>query len=678
MKIKLFFTLVFCSIVVVNASDGWKRDRYYRLKVIVETGNHALHDKIIETDLDLSAKLSKAGAPSHRLHLPSLCVIEVDDRGRYIQECPAQWDVDRLLWMMPGVTPTNEHRFFEIYFNDSGHPTTPSSVNALVQKTDAPERWQFTTPGGYYVFEKRGGAFEVFSPVPCEDNESGKDWMRDDYNKWNGILNVGDPETKAIFHPNEDEEAIQSLTKGPRSQLVYAGPLRYRIKSINRFGKLENDYRSGTVYEILYDIFPYGVRATMTKGNPHGYACIMELTPGGDSSELTDFVVRADGLRKMKNEKWAEDISPEWLYVGDAEDANKLYFLHVQDDTIKDGLNWYENMQAVMVGWGRGANPGIHSYPNTFYFGFTQLETHQEIESLMASLSHEPKITFSKTERRSRAKKQVKRSSWYLIDPDDQTIANSHIAITFGPDKFVQGNRVRGLTRFEYLPTGENFANVFDAHGCGYAEYMHMDGTTTFVAKTVDDTMVQADVSLQGCAKVRKSYRLYRDLPVLEIVYDQLDLLWWEDWYAMPPESDRLYTIFGIPEDMDSTHQALFREIAEKECGHNFGDCFLKAAGSSVAQSTYKDHLIFGFFRKSTQRGLGFIIPARIGVHNGFKLWSMFNYETFPFYQMVKELPLKRWIFITTSGGDGILTTGKAIVDLELQGQSIKQLTKGR
>jgi hypothetical protein len=98
-------------------------------------------------------------------------------------------------------------------------------------------------------------------------------------------------------------------------------------------------------------------------------------------------------------------------------------------------------------------------------------------------------------------------------------------------------------------------------------------------------------------------------------------------------------------------------------CGHNFGDCYLEAAGSTVEQVTYKEHFIFGFHDRTSGVGLGFVLPSRIGLHNGWKLWSMYNYESFPFYGTEKSLPLKRWIFVTTTGKEGILEIGKAIAD---------------
>jgi hypothetical protein len=377
-------------------------------------------------------------------------------------------------------------------------------------------------------------------------------------------------------------------------------------------------------------------------------------------------------------------MSPEWLLVGDAGDENKLFFVHARDDSISDGVNWYENMQAAMVGWGRGANPGMSAFPETFFFGFTQDELHNDTESMVSSLLSDYGYSvgvcqvnpdFTEDELR---KPVASEKTWYTFDAASQSLGSTRIEIGFGPDKFIQGNRVRGLTRLIYQPTGENLAQTLDAHGCGYAMYQHIDGKTSFALGETDSTSAAVDVTMQGCVDVRKKYRIYRDLPLLEIIYEKLDILWFEDFYSLPENEERVYTIYGIPDAIDAGKHAQFRKTAEEHCGHNFGDCYLEAAGSGIAQSTYKDFLIFGFHDVSSGTGLGFVLPARIDLHNGFKLWSMYNYESFPFYRIEKRLPLKRWIFVTTKGRSGILETGKLIADNagSLSGEQFRQALK--
>jgi len=85
----------------------------------------------------------------------------------------------------------------------------------------------------------------------------------------------------------------------------------------------------------------------------------------------------------------------------------------------------------------------------------------------------------------------------------------------------------------------------------------------------------------------------------------------------------------------------------------------------------YKDCLIFGFYDRDTQLGLGFVLPAEIGLHDGFKLWNMHSYESFPFHREEKKLPLKRWIFVTAEGQRGIWSLGKAIADARDKNESL-------
>ncbi len=254
-----------------------------------------------------------------------------------------------------------------------------------------------------------------------------------------------------------------------------------------------------------------------------------------------------------------------------------------------------------------------------------------------------------------------------------QSIANDLIEVGYGADKIVEGNRLSGLTCFKYKPSNTNLADALDAYGYGYARYV-TGGPSLYVISHNDDNYVEATVSMiseDSVADVRKKERIFRDLPILEIEYSKLNLLWWEDFYSASNSHERVYVFYGIDQLITSKMQANYREVAEKNCGHNFGDCYLQAAGSDIKQSTYKGYVIFGFFDVNTQVGMGFVLPESIGLHDGFKLWSMHNYESFPFYHMQKKLPLKRWIFATSKGREGILSMGKAIVDINAKNENI-------
>jgi hypothetical protein len=51
----------------------------------------------------------------------------------------------------------------------------------------------------------------------------------------------------------------------------------------------------------------------------------------------------------------------------------------------------------------------------------------------------------------------------------------------------------------------------------------------------------------------------------------------------------------------------------------------------------------------------------------------MSSYECFPFNKQPKKLPLKRWIFVTTKGREGILAIGQKIADIAAAGQTLQQ-----
>lgn len=939
-KTMIYLTIITaCFFLFSYACNNNNNDNFlYKVRVEINSGDVEYKDKVVELNINLEAKLKDCYSTGKKVDYCSIRIVEVDSQENVVSTCTSQYDINTLLWVMKGTTPKRSTRYYNIYFNttDREKIVSKDKPEPMVIKEDLQSKWAFTTPNGYFVFEKSGGAFEVFSPVKCEDNAPGKDWLRDDCKEYNGILNIGDPDTKAIFHPNEDTEVNQGEWKGCKSDIMFEGPLRYRLRSINKFGKLANDYRSSTAYSVSFDIFPNFIRASVTKGNNHGYACVMELTPGGDSLESTDYVVRSNGTKYLKDETYAEDIENEWALIGDQQDSIGLFFIHAQDDSIIDGLNWYEFMQTVMVGWGRGANPGINNYPNEFYFGFSHTTDNTNMKKLVASLTSTPEISIGKTQKREledwgainikkinnnlqisiennkilctyspvltanletaitkliikenninisgslidemargggdrgtlsdktgiiyegkdkktvhlewdngasiqeitifkdkpylkidyvdmyinicdlgnnevfedgeyaifgadswrelREKqlssgfkvdsnahhaltndlfpqypnpllgewnieekdnpmnykgwyilgvhspkngvgygrvipanvidhlkllnnsgfeqfpfwfgKQTKRpfseylfaikggkdeiismgkeiveiankEDWYLIDSTHKIMGNNLIEIGYGSDKIVEGNRLSGLTIFNHKPSNTNLAEVMDAYGYDYARY-YIGGPAKYKISHKDDDYIETTVSMfserVNEMRIEKKERIFRDLPILEIEYSKLDLLWWEDFYSESKEENRAYTIYGIKEEITPEMHATFREKAENSCGHNFGDCYLKAAGSNIEKSIYKGCIIFGFYDMNNQVGLGFVFPASIGVHNGFKLWSMHNYESFPFYHMQQKLPLKRWIFATSKGKEGILSLGKSIADIYAEKENL-------
>lgn len=254
------------------------------------------------------------------------------------------------------------------------------------------------------------------------------------------------------------------------------------------------------------------------------------------------------------------------------------------------------------------------------------------------------------------------------VDPPTRTFENDLLRIRYGADTDNEGLMMTGITEFIYKPTGADYASTLDAHGYGYAKY-HTGGVA-LERKSVDDDLVEVEIRCHNGVDVVKRNRLFTGLAVLEIEYEKLEIIWWEDFYSTPTEN-RVYSIYGLEKELDKTEHARLRKAAEEAVGHNHGDAFLKAAGVTPEDVYYKAHFIFGFYDRRTGRGLGFVQPALLGLHDGWKLWSMYNYECFPFLDSPGQLPLKRWIFVVTGGREGLFKTGKAICDAAAEGKPI-------
>jgi len=246
-------------------------------------------------------------------------------------------------------------------------------------------------------------------------------------------------------------------------------------------------------------------------------------------------------------------------------------------------------------------------------------------------------------------------------DACERMIENSLLRVRYGPDKSPEGNILTGITEFIHKPSGVNFADSLDAYGYGYAKY-HSGGPDSFEITHAGGDFVEAAVTMTNGVDVVKRDRLHAGKAILEIEYEKLDILWWEDFYKIPG-GDPVYSVYGIDHEIDSAEHATLRAAAEEKEGHNFGDAFLAAAGVTPDEVGYEGHFIFGAYDRGTGMGLGFVMPKSIGLHDGWKLWSMHNYESFPFYGEDPRLPLKRWIFVVTGGRKDLFETARAIID---------------
>lgn len=260
-----------------------------------------------------------------------------------------------------------------------------------------------------------------------------------------------------------------------------------------------------------------------------------------------------------------------------------------------------------------------------------------------------------------------------VIHIQQKTFENNVLLVGYGSDVENEGFTMTGITKFIYKPTGENFASTLDAYGYGYAKYH--SGKVVFPSASADGDIVEVEVHCSNGVDVVKTNRLFRDTAVLEIEYHKFEAVWFEDFYSKPTK-DRVYSIYGLENEMDKAEHARCRTTAEDSVGHNHGDAFLKAAGVAPDDVWYRDHFIFGFYSRKTGCGLGFVQPRSFGLHDGWKLWSMYNYESFPSYSDSYKLPAKRWIFVVTGGREDLFTKGKAIADAAAKGASVAEAVK--
>lgn len=254
-------------------------------------------------------------------------------------------------------------------------------------------------------------------------------------------------------------------------------------------------------------------------------------------------------------------------------------------------------------------------------------------------------------------------------DADDNMIENELLRIRYGPDKSPEGNILTGITEFIYKPAGINFADSMDAYGCGYAKY-HSGGPDAFEITHEGDDFIEATLTMKNGVDVLKKDRLYAGRAIFEIEYEKLEIGWWEDFYRVPGD-DLVYSVYGIDREIDAAEHAKLRAAAEEKAGHNFGDAFLEAAGVSTDEVGYRGYFIFGVYARESGVGLGFVMPKAVGLHDGWKLWSMHNYESFPFHGTEAQLPLKRWIFVVTGARADLFETGKAIANAAAEGESL-------
>jgi hypothetical protein len=660
--------------------EAGRKGLYYEIPLEVSSADHFFRDKTAELEIDLAGLLKDRFHIHTNIEDGSVRVAEFDHKGNYIHDCACQYDVNNtLIWLMEGDFLPKTRRFFRISFNTAGQAAKMSPANHLVIKKGKRDSLEFTTPSLCAVYGMKEGGFHVFSPFSCEDNREKSDWIRDDQTPDQSIMYIADPDGKIVFGPHPQTFADTGSWNGCKSDIIFGGAVRYRIRSTKRYGRMPGDLRSGAVFSVIYDIFPDFIRARIVKSGEPGFQCMINLTPGGDILDSSDYLIASDGKEYLRPGSLQTGNGFPWLYSGDAGDSTSLFFVRSGESPADLKMVRSVSAKTLKAGWLIQPSEGSNMLHDEYFFGFVHTENFSEAKRKIKSILSVPEIAVGTIERKGSGKMCEDTSgrdnlkSWFRIDTLNRTISNSLISVGFGGDRIpAANNRVSGITEFVYKPFNENLAFALDAYGYDYARYFH-GGPSMYEVTAKKDEYIEVSIAsvIENQLRVRKKERIFNDLPVLEIEYTELQLVWLQDFYHGKNEKNRLYTICNIPDSIDFKKQETLRKIAEETCGHNFGDCFISATGSTPEKVLYKGCLIFGFYDKDTQVGLGFVLPERIGLRDGFKLWNMHSYESFPFHRKEKVLPYKRWIFATADGREGIWKMGKAIADVQDRNESL-------
>ncbi|MEW6234068.1 MAG: hypothetical protein AB1656_01655 [Candidatus Omnitrophota bacterium] len=417
---RLFFSLIFVVLIAISIfslsgdstafaqpaaqakpAEWWDGRWTYRLPVMIQTGGYERIDKPVEIELDFIVLFNSVFAIGEAVDPHSIRVIEVERSGKILREVDSQFDpapgfdplrnaVGSLIWMLDEV-PSGGARFFYVYFDSALKGAKPKAEVKSRVTLSSPDgdSWKFSAPPyGFYTFQKSGGAFRIFAHKDVQDNAEG-DWVRSDLSHFQGIPNLHSPDFSTIFHQTYDGLKSSDGGWNVKSEMISEGPLKMTIRSRHVIAK----GTSQGEWEIVYEIFPSTIRCTVTKGNENGFAFIQEAAPGGNKLGPEDFarLANEDQPRRLGQGNFNEDLSPEWAYQGEDGVKEKLYFIHAQDDKVKDAVLEFPQYHFWVVGWGRGGapnavSPGMKDYPAAFYFGFREAQDHAEMVRFIESL----------------------------------------------------------------------------------------------------------------------------------------------------------------------------------------------------------------------------------------------------------------------------------------------------
>lgn len=402
----IFLLLTFFSLNLLSSAQNegrppwWNSDWHFRLPVMVQSGPQPHHNAVAEYSLNFNELFSRIGEIGSAVDVNSIRVVEVQRSGIIIDERPSQFDPDedfdplrrargKLTWLL-GELPAKSARFFHIYFDTNlhGFKTKPVFNPIVTLESSNNDFMNINTPFGWFTFQKKGGVFTVFAPTKVEDNEVG-DWLKTTENNSQGLPIVQSPDFSPIFHPYHQSLKNSAGHWNVQSEIIVNGPLKIAICSSHTI----TSGNSQGEWEMLTEFLPSTIRSTILKGNKNGFALTTKITPGGNEIDENDMlrVASSDFPKQTGFNAQTKDQSPEWAYVIDEKQDKTFYAIHTHDDSMKDMVAEYLQHQSWKIAWGRGldanqVNPGMVTYPSTFYFGFCENSNHSKITQFIQSL----------------------------------------------------------------------------------------------------------------------------------------------------------------------------------------------------------------------------------------------------------------------------------------------------
>ncbi len=368
--------LEFTTSTITTPSDGWWNNNWnYRASLTVNSGNHARFEKPVETSINFTDYLVTADQVTP-FDENSMRVHEVNASGAVITEnIPFQFDpaIDfnattkakgNLIFLLSGNTTSQANRYFQIYFDVEGGGYTASVFTDQVNVTDnimdeGQSSFKIETDNASYFYQKQAGGFSSIV-----DN-NGNDWIG--YHPavtgvsgaagvYRGLPNLVFPE--GYFHPGSTDAT---------STVLQDGPLKATVQSVTNDGK----------WKVQWEFFPTFSRMTVTQADKN-FWFLYEGTPGG-TLDVSDFVMRSNGVQNLVTESWTGDISnQEWVYFADpnVNSGRSLFVAHHNDDNAVDSyfpLDAATDLQMTVFGFGRkGTNSSIDkNQTHQFTLGLT-------------------------------------------------------------------------------------------------------------------------------------------------------------------------------------------------------------------------------------------------------------------------------------------------------------------